>query len=622
MFILPTPKEMKTKDGVFYLESDTEIILHSSCSFENLEIAKLLQREIEEAVGFKAKINKAFKSQKGSIFLKKTEKDEEESYSIDITEEGITINGQGDAGILYGIQTLRQIIRQQGCELSCLTIEDSPYFKYRGYYHDVTRGKVPTLETLKELADRLAFYKINQLQLYIEHTFAFKNLSEAWTGKDPLTAEEILELDAYCKKINIELVPSIATFGHLYEVLSTKSYEHLCELEDSYGKAYSWHKRQAHHTLDVSNEGSIKLVEEMLSEFVPLFSSDKFNICCDETFDLGRGKTQKLGEEVGTGRLYIDFLKKVIKAVKGYDKTVMFWSDIILKYPEYLKEIPEDAIYLNWAYHAGVVENDTKAIAEAGGKQYVCPGVGGWNMLMNALDNAFENIRKMVSFGRKYNALGVLNTDWGDYGHVNLLSNSMPGMIYGAALSWNPDESKTISEIDEAISVLEFGRSNKNIVALMRELSRVDMGKWAHVVWWREYKLDESGQLERQMKTLADIKDETSIKAYHKALQLEKEIRKAAEFAAPNRRLDIEEILVSAKAIALMHGCFLAMKKYELGCSDTQLLMDNSVLAAKLEHWFVEYSKVWRKRNKESELFRIKEEIQFICSQLRSHQEN
>lgn len=620
MFILPTPKEMKINEGVFYLGNDTEIILHSSCNFENLEMAKLLQIEIVQAAGFRAKINKAFRSEKGSIFLKKTDGNEEESYSIDIKEEGITINGHSDAGLLYGIQTLRQIIRQQGCELGCVTIKDSPYFKYRGYYHDVTRGKVPTLETLKELADRLAFYKINQLQLYIEHTFAFKNLSEAWMGKDPLTAEEILELDVYCKKINIELVPSIATFGHLYEVLSTKSYQHLCELGASYSEAYSWHKRQAHHTLDVSNENSIKLVEEILSEFVPLFSSDKFNICCDETFDLGKGKNLNLSDEVGTGRLYLDFLKKVINAAKRYDKTVMFWSDIILKYPEYLKEIPEDVIFLNWAYHAGVVENDTKAIAEAGGKQYVCPGVGGWNMLMNALDNSFENIRKMVSFGKKYNALGVLNTDWGDYGHVNLFSNSMPGMIYGAALSWNPDENKTISEIDNVISVLEFGRYGKNIVALMRELSRLDMGNWSHVVWWKEYKLDESGQLERQLKALADIKDETIINAYHKALQLEKEIRKAAAFISPNRRLDIEEVLVSAKAIALLHGCFLHMKKYELGCSNTQLLMENSTLAAKLEYWFTEYSDVWRMRNKESELFRIKEEIQFLCGELRSNQ--
>ena len=46
----------------------------------------------------------------------------------------------------------------------------------------------------------------------------------------------------------------------------------------------------AHHTLNVTNEDSIKLVGNMLEQFIPLFSSNKFNICCDETFDLGKRK--------------------------------------------------------------------------------------------------------------------------------------------------------------------------------------------------------------------------------------------------------------------------------------------------------------------------------------------
>jgi hypothetical protein len=71
----------------------------------------------------------------------------------------------------------------------------------------------------------------------------------------------------------------------------------------------------------------------MLEEFIPLFTSDKFNICCDETFDLGRGKSKELKEQLGTGKLYVDFLNSIIKVVKNYNKTVMFWGDIILSIP-------------------------------------------------------------------------------------------------------------------------------------------------------------------------------------------------------------------------------------------------------------------------------------------------
>ena len=55
----------------------------------------------------------------------------------------------------------------------------------------------------------MAYYKMNQLQLYIEHTFLFRDFSEIWRDDTPLTAEEIMELDQYCLERGIELVPSL-----------------------------------------------------------------------------------------------------------------------------------------------------------------------------------------------------------------------------------------------------------------------------------------------------------------------------------------------------------------------------------------------------------------------------
>ena len=46
----------------------------------------------------------------------------------------------------------------------------------------------------------------------------------------------------------------------------------------------------AHYTLDASAPESLEFVRQMIDEFIPLFTSNKFNICCDETFDLGKGK--------------------------------------------------------------------------------------------------------------------------------------------------------------------------------------------------------------------------------------------------------------------------------------------------------------------------------------------
>lgn len=621
MYIIPEPRKMKVKDGYFILEPGTRIVLDSSCQPDDLNYALLLKEHIKEKIGIDIQITRSFGcSEKKGIFLERKD-DIEEGYSIEISSDVIRISGKSGMDLLYGIQTMRQVIVNSGINIPCLSIKDYPNFKYRGFYHDITRGKVPTLETLKELADRAAYYKINQLQLYIEHTFAFKNHSEVWIGADPITPEEILILDDYCRKLNIELVPSLSTFGHLYMALSSNSFNHLCELENSIDKPYSWIERMGHHTLDVSNPESLKFVQDMLDEFIPLFTSDKFNICCDETFDLGTGKSRELAEKLGKGRVYVDFLKKIIESVNRYGKKVMFWGDIILKSPELIKEIPEDAICLNWNYSSDAREDGTRTFAESGRKQYVCPGVGGWDHLMNDMDGSFSNISKMVAYGKKYGAEGVLNTDWGDYGHVNFLSNSIPGMIYGAGLSWNPESQDNLELVDRMISRTEYGDNSEKIVGLLRELSRQQMITFMEITWWKEDKFSQTMLLKGRpelKKKFMDLSEKETCKKYRRALEIGDEILALMPSVSPDRRVDINEFYISAQGIALINALYLALKKYDFKKDVEDTIFEPEELAVRFEYWFSDFSKAWRKRNKESELYRIRDTFIQICGWLRN----
>ena len=79
--------------------------------------------------------------------------------------------------------------------------------------HDVTRGKVATLATLKLLVDRLSQLKANQLQLYIEYAFVFSFDEEICGADEGLTPDEVRELGAYCQERFIDLVPAVASPG-------------------------------------------------------------------------------------------------------------------------------------------------------------------------------------------------------------------------------------------------------------------------------------------------------------------------------------------------------------------------------------------------------------------------
>lgn len=616
MYIVPQPVSMKIKEGNFMLSGDTYIVLDAKCSQEDLNPAFLLRGEVKKLLGYNLAITKSSKPLEGCIYLKRDTKDGE-AYSLSVSESIIVVQGSS-AGLFYGVQTLRQILRNFPVTIPCMEIEDSPYFAHRGFYHDVTRGKVPTIDTLKELADRLSFYKVNQMQLYIEHTFAFRNMSEVWSITDPLTPEDILELDVYCTKRHIELVPSLSTFGHLYHVLTTNSFSKLCEIEGSRHEEYSWVKRQIHHTLDVSNPDSLKLVEKMLDEFIPLFSSDKFNICCDETFDLGEGKNKASAEKYGKGRLYVDFLNKIINIAEGHGKKVMFWGDIILKHPELLNEIPKDVTCLNWNYDADSREEDTKTISESNIPQYVCPGVCGWNHLMNDMDTASANITKMVTYGKKYGAVGVLNTDWGDFGHINLLANSIPGMIYGASLSWNPESAGEIDKADEASSFIEFGDKTASIVGLLRELSRQQTAPWGGIILWEERKYRNINLIANLDEMILKNSPEEIRESYNKAVEIGQKLLEIAATVPEDKKKDFREFYVSARGISLFEALHLIIQKYDFKHEIKDELVSPIELAERLEYWLLDYCSVWRERNKESELYRIKDTIFEICDYLRN----
>ncbi len=122
-----------------------------------------------------------------------------EGYNLTITSDAIHIVANQPAGAFYGVQTLIQLLQQYGANLPILRVNDWPDFPNRGVMLDISRDKVPTMETLYGLVDMLASWKINQLQLYTEHTFAYRNHATVWADASPMTGEQILELDAYCR---------------------------------------------------------------------------------------------------------------------------------------------------------------------------------------------------------------------------------------------------------------------------------------------------------------------------------------------------------------------------------------------------------------------------------------
>lgn len=230
-----------------------------------------------------------------------------QGYELTVTPQGIHIVASRPAGAFYAALTLAQMIESadhsdpQGVGLRAARVRDWPDFATRGVMLDVSRDRVPTMDTLYRLLDLLAGWKINHVQLYTEHTFAYRNHPEVWAEASPFTGEEILALDAYCRERFIELVPNQNSFGHMHRWLKHERHAALAETTGWFDTPRGM-RRQGPFGLCPLDPGSLDLVRGLFDELLPHFRSRLFNIGGDETIDLGQGRSKEACEQLGAGR--------------------------------------------------------------------------------------------------------------------------------------------------------------------------------------------------------------------------------------------------------------------------------------------------------------------------------
>ena len=312
-------------------------------------------------------------------------------------------------------------------------------FAVRSYMLDISRDKVPSMGTLKQLVEILEKFNYNQLQLYTEHTFAYSKHEAVWKDASPMTAQEVRELDLFCAMHGIDLVPNQNSFGHLERWLVKPEYNHLAELPRG-GAPLPWGGfKKDPTTLCPTDPASLDFLAGLYDELLPNFESRLFNIGCDETFDLlGEGRSAAAVKEKGEGRVYLEFLLKVAELVRKRGKRPMFWGDVILRHPELVPELPKDLIALDWGYEGNHPFMDEAAkFAAAGLDFYVCPGTSSWNSLAGRVENMRENMIAAERAGHLHGAKGFMVTDWGDGGHWQPLAASLPGLILGGNLAYS-----------------------------------------------------------------------------------------------------------------------------------------------------------------------------------------
>lgn len=606
--LIPPPRRLRLTRGALPLTRIHALVADDSLRGSADAAVQTIEASLARATDARPTRRPGAGPAAGAIFLTVAPLAGADHYRLEILADAVVLTGGGPSGLYYAAQTLNQLIVQaRDGHLPALRIDDGPDYAVRGVYHDISRGKVPTRDTLLALIRKLAHYKINHLQLYIEHTFAFRNHPDIWAGSDPLTADDIRALDEEAARHHIELVPSLSTFGHFYTALVSPRKHHLNELPiDASQLPFSWWDRMGHYTLDARNDESLALVREMILELRPLFRSRSFNLCCDETFDLGKGRNAAEAARSGTGRLYLDFLKKLIGIVREAGATPMFWGDIVGNHPKLVRELPRDVIALDWDYSADLHDTKSRLFKKARVPFYVCPGVTGWDRWLNDLDTATANILGFARRGRRDGALGLLNTDWGDRGHINCLGNSAHGMLLGAAAAWN-GRGTDAAAFDAAFAQLEHGDPTGRVTALMREAGQLNVVSWRLFTLWLDPTphrpaswWDDATGLP---KDLLAIDPRAAASAAARLDKIGAQLARLVPEAKTPSPLARQELLLGCRGSAVFNriGAQLILLARGHGSMPEALR-----LAQELRTFEFEFSQIWHARNRPSEYWRLR----------------
>jgi hypothetical protein len=418
--LVPEPRSVQTQEGRFALRPRVSIAVASG-EAEDRFAATLLEEEIEATAGADAQV---VSGRDGAIVLARDPglaDVGEEGYRLEASPRGVRVTARTGPGLFYGVQTLRQMVARDG--IPAAVIVDRPALRWRGVHDDVSRGPMPTLESLKRRVRTLAEFKVNLFALYMEHVFDSRSHPLMPPPGAALGERDIRELVDYARRYHVAVMLEQQSFGHLSRVLALETYRPLAEVPDG-------------SSVSPARPESYAFAESLYREIAPLGSAPFVHVGGDEITELGQGQSKNLVASKGLESVYLDHLRRLAELLGPHRKRPMIWGDVVMKYPNRLADLPDDMVVASWEYKPH--DDYGPWIAPFQRAQvdfFVAPGVNNWNRIFPNLDQALPNIRAFTAAGQRGGAIGQLNCTWDDNGDA-LFGLLWYPVLYGAAAAW------------------------------------------------------------------------------------------------------------------------------------------------------------------------------------------
>jgi hexosaminidase len=456
--VVPLPRVVDRTGNEFSLSAaDGLILLSGGSTYPNDQLEQELQEVLVTSLGSDSGLTMRAAEPVAEI----DERVGKEGYILEVNGSEVRIVANTDAGIYYGFQTLKQLIRGYAREgrIPGLRIVDWPDLEFRAVSEDISRGPVPTPEYMRDQIDRMAEMKYNALTYYTEHVVKTESHPEFAPTHGSLDIDEWRDLAEYARDRHITLLGNFQSFGHFERILAHPKYAPLGE---------------AGNVLSPTLPESRALLRDIFEEMVPAFDADVFVVNGDETFDLGRGPSKARADSLGIGVVYAEHMLNIREILDSLGVGMVMWGDVLLQHEEALAMMPRDVIIGTWDYTPrDSYDHLITPFTDAGFTTIVCTGVVNSGRIMPDFRVTKDNIRLFTSDGVRHGVYGLLNTVWDDGGSA-LFGRDWYGVAFAADHSWNSRRDPgDDADFDGRFSLGHFGDPTRALVRAIQYLNEL-----------------------------------------------------------------------------------------------------------------------------------------------------
>lgn len=550
--LIPYPANLTRNEGTFNLKQLTAITTPAG----DETVARYAQEfatQLEKTSGIKVPVNPTTAAT--SLVMTKDATLAHEAYKLTVNEAGINIAAADSTGFFYAIQTLKQLMphaiyNRSGASTAidwtvpCVEIADQPQLGHRGYMLDVARHFFSKTE-VKRILDIMATYKMNRFHWHLTDDQGWridipeypklaqvgavrkgsfvnaggssKFFDDTEYGRGMYyTLDDLREIVAYAKNLNIEIIPEIDLPGHMVAAVAaypefscdpTKKYEvridggiskdvlnigkdetidflkcvlgHMAEIfpyKYIHLGGDECPTDQWSHNADclkrVKDEGlaGVNELQSWLVEKLGLYLKEKYNkdiICWDEL--LAHWKSDNTVKPVIMAWNHINKSKEA--ADKGFKSIVVPYQSLYFD----MMQVPLSEVDVNEKYQGGWGDNwvnsvetvyGVNPVASLSGKEDFCLGVQGnmWTETCNdSVEVEYQLLPRMLALSET-GWLPAAKKDFASF-YMRLQKNrdilDAKGLTYATHYFDEPDLTEQEAAVAEAASLLENAKPGK-----------------------------------------------------------------------------------------------------------------------------------------------------------------